>query len=180
MTPQQEQQRQQDAPNEWEREDAIRKTTMETLLLFLWTNRHALAALIIKTLEAKLKEEEPPFPDFKAWPWKDKVAGSADLPTVPPETPPEIARQFTQAANDPVTLTSEELTQRGPMVSVTGDVAKLLSEAPVSNPVIPTTGIGPIIEPWKPTTACETTDGPGGENMPTVHDTASAILEAKK
>lgn len=62
MTPQApqqaaEEQRQQAALNEWEREDAIRKTTMKTLLLFLWTKRHALAALAIKALEAKLSDE---------------------------------------------------------------------------------------------------------------------------
>lgn len=124
MTPQQEQQRQQDALNEWEREDAIRKTTMKTLLLFLWTNRHALAALIIKTLEAKLKEDEQP---------QGELVSEWD----------EILRQSHTIAGgssvgvgglvEPVTLTSDELTQRGPMVSI-----------------------------------------------PTVHDTASAILEAKK
>lgn len=79
MTPQQEQQRQHAALNEWEREDAIRKTTMKTLLLFLWTNRHALAALIIKTLEAKLKEEsrQPSIAEICA-----RIGTTGSIPTV--------------------------------------------------------------------------------------------------
>lgn len=86
---------------------------MKTLLLFLWTNRRALAALAIKTLEAKLKEEQRQIEGDASF---DKIWCAASS-----SPPPE-----------PVTLTSDELTQHGPMVSI-----------------------------------------------PTEHDTASAILEAK-
>lgn len=75
---------------------------MKTLLLFLWTNRHALAALAIKALARKLKEEGR----------IEEIAQTAD---------DQILRMDEIGRMPPAGLapfTGDELTQHGPTVSI--------------------------------------------------------------
>jgi len=125
QTPQQaaEQQREQSNLDQWEQEDARRKG----LLRFLWTNRKALSDMLLDWLERKLNEP---------------ISGYQGGPTPAPRGIPTGS----------VGLTSDDITQRGPMFCI----GKRVDDAITAQEAMRK-----------------------GISIPTERDTAAAILSAK-